>query len=193
MPADNPYVGAADARRCTAPGGPDPGTGPCTETFASGFRNPFRMDIRPGTSTPWVNDVGQDTWEEIDKVTSGGDYGWNVREGLCLTGSTVECDPSSYLDPEFAYDHDTDCRSITGGAFVPKSTWGGRYAGEYFFADFVCGSIWRLDQQLDASYVAMPLAPAANPVTLAFGPSPQGRALYYAEYVSGQIRRITAS
>ena len=51
VPADNPYVGAVDARRCTAPGGPDPGYGPCTETFASGFRNPFRMDIRPGTST----------------------------------------------------------------------------------------------------------------------------------------------
>ena len=78
-------------------------------------------------------------------------------------------------------------------AFVPKGTWGGRYAGEYFFADFVCGSIWRLDQQLDASYVAEPLAPAANPVTLTFGPSPQGRALYYAEYLSGEIRRITAS
>jgi glucose/arabinose dehydrogenase len=192
VPADNPYVGAVDARRCTAPGGPDLGAGPCTETFASGFRNPFRMDIRPGTSTPWVNDVGQDTWEEIDKVVSGGDYGWNVREGFCLTGSTVDCDPSSYTDPQFAYDHADDCRSITGGAFVPKGTWGGRYAGEYLFADFVCGSIWRLDRVGEA-FVAEPLAPAANPVSLTFGPSPRGRALYYAEYVSGQIRRITAS
>ena len=193
VPADNPFVGAVDARRCTAPGGPDPGTGPCTETYASGFRNPFRMDIRPGTSTPWVNDVGQDTWEEIDKVESGGDYGWNIREGFCLTGSTVSCDPSSFTDPVYSYDHSSDCRSITGGAFVPKGTWNGRFAGDYVFADFVCGSIWRLHQAADTSYAPKPLAPAADPVALTFGPSRQGRALYYAEYFSGQIRRITLS
>ncbi len=192
-PADNPFVGTTDARRCTAPGGPDPGTGPCTETFASGFRNPFRMDIRPGTSTPWVNDVGQDTWEEINRVESGADYGWNVREGFCLTGSTSSCDPSSFADPVYSYDHSSDCRSITGGAFVPKGTWNGRFAGDYVFADFTCGSIWRLNRATDNSYSAKPLAPAADPVALTFGPSSQGRALYYAEYFTGQIRRITPS
>ena len=190
---DNPFVDAFDARRCTAPGGPDPGDGPCTETFASGFRNPFRMDIRPGTSTPWVNDVGQSTWEEIDRVQSGVDYGWNVREGFCLTGTTSSCDPSGFADPVYAYDHSTDCRSITGGAFVPKRTWNGRFAGDYVFADFVCGSIWRLNRSTDSTWTAKPLAPASGPVALTFGPSRQGRALYYAEYFSGQIRRITQS
>lgn len=193
VPADNPLTGAVDARRCTAPGGPSPGTGPCTETYASGFRNPFRMQIRPGTSTPWVNDVGQDTWEEINRVEAGQDYGWNLREGFCLTGSTSNCTPSSFSDPVFSYNHSSNCRSITGGAFVPPGTWNGRFAGDYLFADFACGSIWRLDRAADLSYDAKPLAPAANPVALAFGPSRQGRALYYAEYFSGQIRRITLS
>ena len=193
VPADNPYVNDIGARRCTAPGGPDPGNGPCTETYASGFRNPFRMDIRPGTSTPWVNDVGQDTWEEIDKVDSGADYGWNVQEGFCLTGSTVSCDPGSFSDPIYSYLHSNGCGSITGGAFVPQGSWNGRFSGDYVFADFLCGSIWRLHRGADASYAAKPLAPAANPVALTFGPSRQGRALYYAEYFSGQIRRITPS
>ncbi|MCZ3387819.1 MAG: PQQ-dependent sugar dehydrogenase [Actinomycetia bacterium] len=193
IPADNPYVNAVDARRCTAPGGPDPGAGPCTETYASGFRNPFRMGIRPGTSTPWVNDVGQDTWEEINKVDAGSDYGWNVREGFCLTGSTVSCDPGTFSHPVFSYRHSNGCGSITGGAFVPPGTWNGRFARDYMFADFLCGSIWRLHRGADGSYTAKPLAPAAGPVALTFGPSRQGRALYYGDYFSGQIRRITPS
>lgn len=193
VPADNPYVGAVGARRCTAPGGPEAGAGPCSEIYAHGFRNPFRMDIRPGTSTPWVNDVGQDTWEEINKVESGGDYGWNVREGFCLTGSMVACDPGSYADPQYSYDHASDCRSITGASFVPPGTWNGRFAGDYVFADFTCGSIWRLHRSADTSYTARALAPADGPVALTFGPSRDGRALYYAEYFTGQIRRITQS
>ncbi len=193
VPDDNPFVGAPDARRCTGRKGPDPGIGPCLETFASGFRNPFRMDIKPGTSTPWVNDVGQDTWEEINRVSPGVDYGWNVREGFCLTGSTTDCSASAFTNPQYAYDHTTNCRSITGGTFVPKGTWKGRFAGDYLFADFVCGSLWRLHSGPDSSLTARPLAPASNPVALTFGPSDKGRALYYVEYVTGQIHRITTS
>ncbi|HVQ87783.1 MAG TPA: PQQ-dependent sugar dehydrogenase, partial [Actinomycetes bacterium] len=96
VPGSNPFVGKPGARRCTAPGGVSPGDGPCTETFAYGFRNPFRFTVYPGTNLIWVNDVGQSTWEEIDRALPGKDYGWNVREGFCLTGSTTDCtaDPS---------------------------------------------------------------------------------------------------
>jgi glucose/arabinose dehydrogenase len=193
IPASNPYVDFTDARRCTAPSGPEAGSGPCVETFASGFRNPFRMDVRPGTSTPWVNDVGQDVWEEINRVTSGADYGWNLREGFCVTGSALDCTPSSFADPFYAYDHTTDCRSITGAAFVPTGTWGGRFADQLVFADFTCDSIWRVQVGAGSDPVPQPLAVATAPSTLTFGPSPRGRALYYAEYFSGEIRRITPS
>jgi glucose/arabinose dehydrogenase len=190
IPPDNPYVGAGDARRCTAPGGPDAGAGPCVETFAFGLRNPFRMAMEPGTSTLWVNDVGQSTWEEIDHITASADYGWNLREGFCVTGSTVDCTPSSYTDPEFAYDRSTGCRTVTGAAFVPAGTWSGRFAGDYMFADFACNSIWRLHDNAGL-LEAKPLSPADGPVALAFGPSPPGRALYYLENVTGEIHRIT--
>jgi glucose/arabinose dehydrogenase len=36
------------------------------ETFAYGFRNPFRFTIDRATGEPWVADVGQDTYEEVD-------------------------------------------------------------------------------------------------------------------------------
>ncbi len=66
VPADNPFVGTA-AR---------------PEIFAFGFRNPFRFSFdMGGTHQLIVGDVGQSLYEEIDLVTKGGNYGWNVKEG----------------------------------------------------------------------------------------------------------------
>lgn len=66
IPADNPFVGR-DGR---------------DEIYAYGFRNPFRMQFDSGGSHElFVGDVGQGLWEEVDIVTRGGNYGWNLREG----------------------------------------------------------------------------------------------------------------
>ena len=192
VPASNPFVGTPGARRCTKPSGVSPGDGPCTETFAHGLRNPFRFAVRPGTNQILANDVGQNTWEEIDHVQSGNDYGWNVREGFCLTGSTVDCTHDArYTDPLFAYDRSTDCRSVTGAAFVPEDLWGDPYAGQYLFADLTCDSIFRLVPSKGGTYDAVPFAPAQGPVELTFGPAPGGQALYYLEYFTGKVRRIS--
>ena len=40
---------------------------------AYGLRNPFRFAIRPGTSEPWVGDVGWGHWEEINRVANPAD------------------------------------------------------------------------------------------------------------------------
>ena len=91
IPPDNPWLGA-DSARCydPAPGGNKAGRNDdgkkCQETFAWGFRNPFRLAFDPNAAGTrfFVNDVGQGTWEEIDEAQSGADYGWNGREGwLC--------------------------------------------------------------------------------------------------------------
>ena len=57
------------------------------EIFALGLRNPFRMsfddgpDGRNSEDRLFVGDVGQNTFEEVNLVTAGGNYGWNVCEG----------------------------------------------------------------------------------------------------------------
>jgi len=193
IPADNPYADAPGGRRCAAPAGVPSGSGPCRETYASGLRNPFRFARKPGTNTFYVNDVGQGNWEEIDKLVAGADYGWNVREGHCATGSTTDCGPSPYEDPIYDYSHADGCASITGGAFVPEGLWPAPYSGSYLFSDFVCGGIFRLVPKEGGGYTREPFLVGNRPVHLAFGPYAGGTALYYLDYFGGKVQRVSYS
>jgi glucose/arabinose dehydrogenase len=67
IPADNPFASSTTAKK---------------EIFAFGFRNPYRFSFDMGGSHQlFVGDAGQSLYEEIDLVTKGGNYGWNVKEG----------------------------------------------------------------------------------------------------------------
>ncbi len=66
IPTDNPFVG----------------TNAKQEIYAYGFRNPYRFSFdMGGTHQLLLGDVGQSLYEEIDLIISGGNYGWNVKEG----------------------------------------------------------------------------------------------------------------
>jgi glucose/arabinose dehydrogenase len=73
IPASNPLVGKA---------GRD-------EIWAYGFRNPYRFSFDMGGSHQlFAGDAGQVLYEEVDVVTKGGNYGWNVKEGTaCFTAT----------------------------------------------------------------------------------------------------------
>ncbi|MGH9000456.1 MAG: PQQ-dependent sugar dehydrogenase, partial [Acidimicrobiia bacterium] len=199
IPPDNPFLGE-DSGRCNEDGRTEEGDH-CSETYARGLRNPFRLAFdgdAPGTRF-FVNDVGQDTWEEIDEGAKGADYGWNEREGPCAKASRTDCGPSpdGMTDPIFAYPHDGRCGAITGGAFVPGSAgWPEDLRGDYLFADYACGTIFRLEPSADdpaawRSSVFVDGLGDDSPVHLTFGPSPVGRSLYYATYGGGgQVRRL---
>ncbi len=189
VPATNPWASAPGARRCVAPAGPQPGTGPCRETFATGLRNPFRMAVRPGTSTVLVNDVGQGDWEEVDRLAAGADYGWNACEGRHRTGTSAPCTAGT-VPPVHEYAHSSGCTSVTGAAFVPAGAWPAAYDGSYLFADFACGKLFRRTPSGAVSVFAEGLA---SPVSLLFGPAPGGgRALYWSSYTDG-VHRVTAT
>lgn len=77
----NPYYDAANPHSAKS------------RVWALGFRNPFRMCLRPGTGSAdptagdpgviYMGDVGWDTWEDINVIkTPGGNYGWPLYEGL---------------------------------------------------------------------------------------------------------------
>ena len=193
IPASNPFQGLGTGR-CHITGRTTAAR--CQETFAWGLRNPFRIALDPNETGQrlFINDVGQGVWEEIDLGVAGADYGWNVREGHCLTGSATNCPPppAGMTDPIHDYDH-SSCRSITGGAFVPTGLWPAAYDGAYMFADYVCGRIFALTPT-PAGYSRTIFADslgASSAVHLAFGPHGSTRALYYTSYLSGgAVHRI---
>ena len=62
------------------------------EMYATGLRNPYRFSFdRGGERALYAADLGQELWEEIDIIQSGGNYGWNVKEGLiCFNAANAE-------------------------------------------------------------------------------------------------------
>jgi aldose sugar dehydrogenase len=97
-PIDNPFPDAS-------------GAGPLI--YATGFRNPYRLTFTPDGRL-LVADVGQATWEEVNLVTAGGNYGWPNAESPCDGIGTTSCStPSSYDNPIYAYRHSSGGDSIT--------------------------------------------------------------------------------
>jgi glucose/arabinose dehydrogenase len=190
IPNSNPFTGAGTAR-CND-GAIDSGM-TCQEIYLLGLRNPFRFAFDPNSikTRLFVNDVGADTWEEIDKAGKGKNYGWNVREGPCVTGSLVDCGtpPPGLTNPIFAYSHPaTGCASITAGAFVPNGLWGSAYDGGYLFADYVCGKIFLLLPNGSGGWTSTEFASglsAGGPVALMFAPHGASTSLYYTTYANG--------
>jgi glucose/arabinose dehydrogenase/PKD repeat protein len=199
IPPGNPYLGA-DSARCNVTGRTDPGK-KCQETFAWGLRNPFRIAFDPNASTTrfFINDVGQNVWEEINVGQAGADYGWNVREGKCANGSTTNCGspPSGMTNPIFAYSHSDGCGAITGGAFVPAGDWPPEYDGAYLFGDYVCGKIFQLVDNGGGNFSRRDLVTGLgvdSAVVMMFGPYESTQALYYTTYSNGgQVRILSYS
>lgn len=201
--AGNPWFAEAGSRRCGQPGPQNyPASGNCQEILSYGLRNPFRFAMDPTTSGDavrfFINDVGQDVWEEVNVGQVGANYGWNVREGPCE--SYDPCEPSTpidsgYADPIDWYNHSTGCYAITGAAFVPANVWPG-YDGSYLYADSGCGRVFQLVPDGTGGYVRASADFATNIDDenhngvrhFEFGPYQGTQALYY---VTGTtLRRI---
>jgi glucose/arabinose dehydrogenase len=127
--------------------------------WAVGLRNPFKFAVKPSTGTIFINDVGEKTWEEINRGASGANYGWNLCEGNHDNPNrpgSVNCSAAPYTAPVHEYTHGstntTGC-SITGGTFYNPATvrFPSGYVGDYFFADLCSGWIRRYDPSTDAA------------------------------------------
>lgn len=128
VPADNPYVGIPGA----------------DEIYALGLRNPFRWSFdRGGKNELWAGDVGQGSFEEVDIIVNGGNYGWRVYEGNnCTNQDPGLCDPDDFLPPELIYTHSAGRCSITGG-YVYRGKLRTFNDGDYLYGDYCSGEFWR--------------------------------------------------
>ena len=129
------------------------------------------------TGRCWAADVGQDTWEEIDIIQSGGNYGWNLREGRHPHGPGGANARPDLIEPVWEYHHDVG-KSITGG-HVYRGRGVPELSGAYLYADWVTGRVWALwyDQQAGRVTANRTLLQHGAPV-LTFGEDDRGEAYF---------------
>lgn len=120
------------------------------EIWAWGFRNPWRFSFDPTTSRFLVADVGQDNFEEVNLVVKGGNYGWNIMEGLHCFQPPNGCPMDGLELPITEYDH-SEGSSITGG-YVYRRNSMNELRGRYVFGDFGSGRIWSLEETTPGSW-----------------------------------------
>ena len=168
IPTDNPFFNQA--------------TGDNRAIWALGVRNPFTFSFQAGVGRMFINDVGENTWEEINDGIAGSNYGWPTCEGFCNPPNP------SFRDPIFAYMNDPSTCAITGGAFYNPQIvqFPSNFVGRYFFADFCGGWIRTLDPA-NGNAVADFATGISLPVDLQV--SPDGF-LYYLARGSGSVNRI---
>lgn len=133
IPEDNPFFGRQEWRE---------------EIYAFGFRNPWGLSFDQENGDLWVADVGQDRFEEVNRVIAGGNYGWSERDGrerLLSRQDRPEAVPvTPYIDPVHSYSRlDGDGICIVGG-FVYRGSKFPALQGCYLFADWGVGKIWAL-------------------------------------------------
>ncbi len=97
-------------------------------------------------------------------------------------------------NPVYAYDHNTGCTAVTGGAFVPNGVWPAAFDNTYLYGDFVCGKIIRLTPAAGGGFTAADFVTGLGTnsiTTLKFGPYGSTQAAYYLNYLNGgEVRRI---
>ncbi len=138
IPTDNPFR--------TGPG--------MDEVYAYGFRNPYRFSFdMAGRNDLLVGDAGQGLWEEVSRVSRGGNYGWNVKEGThCFDAENnrvppATCpsvDPSTGVpltDPVIEYAHLSNggLGLVVVGGYVYRGSAVRQLRGRYIFGDWSRG------------------------------------------------------
>lgn len=166
VPADNPFVGR-------------PGALP--EIWAYGVRNPWGMHVdRGGDHGLWFADVGQGTYEEVNRGRAGANYGWNAREGLHAFGGPT-APGRGFADPVAEYTHEVGV-SVTGGV-VCRDPRLPALAGTYLYADFGTGVFFGVPPGGAGTVLG---ASSLHPSTFADAPGGQ---VYVADY-GGVVYRL---
>ncbi len=135
IPSDNPFRGNTRGWK--------------EEVWAYGLRNPWRFSFDRKTGELWAGDVGQVTYEEINLIEKGKNYGWDCREGKHAYQPASERSDAcagvaanEFVDPVWEYGRQEGI-SVTGG-YVYRGRALPDLVGWYVYADYGSGRIWAL-------------------------------------------------
>ncbi len=168
IPADNPFV--------------DGGGRP--EIYAWGLRNPWRFAFDRTTGDLWAGDVGQNVWEEVDRIERGKNYGWNIKEGPDCFGQD-SCADTGLTDPVAYYRNIRSASVITGlvyrGAAIPALT------GTLIYTDFYSSIL----SGITAAGASVELSQSGRGGLVTFAEAADGE-LYALDYQGGIYHIVAA-
>jgi glucose/arabinose dehydrogenase len=172
IPSDNPYVSG----------------GGLPEIWVSGLRNPWRFSFDSATGDLWIGDVGQNAWEEVDRVpfdvANGANFGWPLLEGSRdFRGGAI---PGTTVLPVLETSHaDGNC-AITGG-YVYRGSAISALFGSYLFTDNCNGAIRAIQLGPDGAVAADRELGTVIPGVSSFGEDANGE-LYVVSQSQGIFR-----
>ncbi len=170
IPTDNPFLGET--------------TGINQAIWARGLRNPYTFAFDASTGRMHVNDVGLDSWEEVNHGIAGANFGWPTTEG------NTPPNVAGVRYPIYAYENAGINCAVIGAAFYRPSTpnFPAAYSGRYFFGDYCGGFIRTLS---GPSYDA-PATFATNLGALVDIDIANDGSLYYLQRsAGGELYRVT--
>jgi Glucose / Sorbosone dehydrogenase len=179
IPNDNPFVAVEGAKK---------------EVWAYGFRNPHRLHFAVDPDDPKhnrliANSIGLHTWETINIVHKGANYGYSEREGneLLQRDNKTAALPAEDLIPVHVTDTITRDRVVPtypvaqyghvpgggdaiGSGFLYTGKLLPALRGKYVFTDISTGRVWYLDyhEMLAADDGKAETLAAFHPLTLAW-------------------------
>lgn len=156
------------------------------EIFAYGFRNPWRISFDRLTGDLWAGDVGEECFEEINRVEIGRNYGWpNWEADVCGPGG---CSGENTL-PVYQYHTRPQCssgNSITGG-YIYRGSLNPTLTGKYIYGDYQTGLVWAFDPAKGFNEDLFVDSRSAG--IASFGEDNQGE-IFHIDIVTGVISRI---
>lgn len=176
-PSGNPYDGGTPGR---------------DEIWSIGHRNPWRASFDRDNGTLWIGDVGQGSWEEINREpagTAGRNYGWDRCEGNHVFEGPGPCASGGLTGPVAEYssaDGSGQC-SVTGG-YVYRGSVFEDFAGHYVLGDYCSGFLWTLPS--GAGSPTLRFHRDTNLAISSFGESESGE-LYLTDH-GGRLYRVVA-
>jgi len=118
------------------PNGSIPGDNPFpgSPVYALGLRNSFDFTFHPHTGHLWATENGPDDNDEVNRIVSGGNYGWPTVRGIA--NNPLFVDPLVAFTPTIA---PTGIIAVGSNSAYPT-----QYHDNLLFADFNTGQIRRL-------------------------------------------------
>lgn len=160
------------------------------EIYAYGFRNPWKFSFDHVTEKLWVGDVGQYSYEEIDTITKGGNYGWRMMEGFHRF-TDLTADTTKLKLPIWEYFHNVGF-AIVGG-YVYRSNSLPELGGKYIYGDYASARIWALHCNGDIVTNQLLIDNDNSGIAISSLAEDQGKNIYILSISNGKIYKLTTT